>query len=114
MLEVPRAAIWEVWSMIVSRARWAAREISHRAAVSMVPCRQADPSCARQILTVTARIAPSPAPAIRLTASQATAAVVRWRVPVVLVISAIPAAARMSARRIEEVPWPGGAAAGGP
>ena len=50
MLEVPRAAIPADRSITASRTRWWAREASHSAAVRVVPCRQADPSPARQIL----------------------------------------------------------------
>ena len=71
MPEVPRAAVPADRPITASRTRWRAREASQRAAVSVVPCRQAEPSSARQILTVAARIAPSPAAASRESASQA-------------------------------------------
>ena len=43
MLEVPRAEMVVEWSMTESRARWLARETTHSAAVSTVPCRHAGP-----------------------------------------------------------------------
>ncbi len=54
-----------VVAVVGSLTRWVASETIHSAAVSTVPCRQAEPSSARQILTVAPRTAPMPAPASR-------------------------------------------------